>query len=89
MVAYKDMSLEDFEALKAENNDFADEEDKFVLESEMTAAAIFGIEDPLRPGINEAVQTCHKAGITVVMCTGDNLETAKAISINAGILTPE
>jgi len=50
---------------------------------------IFALMDPLRDGIKEAINTCHKAGITVRMCTGDSLDTATAISIAAGIITEE
>jgi len=50
---------------------------------------IFGLQDPLRPTIKDSIAKCKKAGITVIMCTGDNLDTAKAISINAGIVEPE
>jgi len=50
---------------------------------------IFALMDPLRDGIKEAITTCHKAGITVRMCTGDSLDTATAISIAAGIITEE
>ncbi len=32
---------------------------------------------------------CHNAGINVRMVTGDNLDTAKAIAIEAGIITKE
>jgi len=48
---------------------------------------MFAIEDPLRPGIRDAVETHRSAGITTVMVTGDNIETAKAIAYRAGILT--
>ena len=48
---------------------------------------IFGLKDPLRPGIREAVLTCHKAGINVRMVTGDNIDTARAISLEAGIIS--
>ena len=48
---------------------------------------IFGLKDPLRPGIREAVETCHKAGINVRMVTGDNIDTARAMSLEAGIIT--
>lgn len=48
---------------------------------------MFGIEDPLRPGIKDAVQTHRDAGVRTVMVTGDNIETAKAIAYRAGILT--
>lgn len=56
-------------------------EDKYVL------IAIIGIKDPVRPGVKEAVKTCLQAGITVRMVTGDNINTAKAIARECGILT--
>ncbi|CAA7388467.1 unnamed protein product [Spirodela intermedia] len=52
-----------------------------------TLVAVFGIKDPVRPGVKEAVETCISAGITVRMVTGDNINTAKAIAKECGILT--
>ncbi|KPA74309.1 putative mitochondrial vacuolar-type Ca2 -ATPase [Leptomonas pyrrhocoris] len=46
---------------------------------------LIGIHDPLRPEVAEAVQKCQMAGVTVRMCTGDNLDTALAISRECGI----
>ncbi|ONM34715.1 calcium-transporting ATPase 1, plasma membrane-type [Zea mays] len=54
-----------------------------------TLIAVFGIKDPLRPGVREAVRTCHDAGINVRMVTGDNINTAKAIARECGILTDD
>uniref|UniRef100_A0A0E0N7G0 Calcium-transporting ATPase n=1 Tax=Oryza rufipogon TaxID=4529 RepID=A0A0E0N7G0_ORYRU len=54
-----------------------------------TLIAVFGIKDPLRPGVREAVATCHAAGINVRMVTGDNINTAKAIARECGILTDD
>lgn len=45
-----------------------------------------GIKDPLRKEIVNAVKTCRTAGVTVRMVTGDILDTAVAISKEAGIL---
>jgi P-type Ca2+ transporter type 2C len=39
-----------------------------------------GMIDPLRPGVREAVEQCHRAGIRVCMVTGDHPVTALAIS---------
>jgi P-type Ca2+ transporter type 2B len=89
LVAFKDMSMSDYEALKSENNDFATDEDRKVLETDLTGLGIFGLQDPLRDTIEDSIKTCRKAGITVVMCTGDNIDTAIAISKNAGIVTEE
>lgn len=50
---------------------------------------IYGLQDPLRVGIKEAITKCRNAGVTVRMCTGDNVDTAKAIALDAGILLPE
>ena len=57
------------------------------LEKDMCLDALFGIADPLRGDVIEAVATCQRAGIFVRMVTGDNLDTARAIAKQAGILT--
>ena len=59
------------------------------LEGDLTLDALVGIKDPLRPDVKNAVETCQKAGIFVRMVTGDNLETAKAIAKECGILSQE
>ncbi|KAF6742415.1 Ca-transporting ATPase [Ephemerocybe angulata] len=58
------------------------------LAKDMTLIAITGIEDPLRPGVADAVEKCHLAGVTVKMCTGDNVLTARSIAAQCGIFTP-
>lgn len=57
--------------------------------SGFTLIVIFGIKDPVRPGVKEAVQSCISAGIIVRMVTGDNINTAKAIAKECGILTDD
>ncbi|WOH00063.1 hypothetical protein DCAR_0519419 [Daucus carota subsp. sativus] len=56
-------------------------------DSGYTLIAVVGIKDPIRPGVRDAVRTCLAAGITVRMVTGDNINTAKAIARECGILT--
>lgn len=46
---------------------------------------ITGMNDPLRPEIKLAVKKCHRAGIKIVMLTGDHRNTALEISKQAGI----
>ena len=58
-------------------------------DDDLVLLAIVGIKDPCRPGVKDAVQLCTNAGVKVRMVTGDNLQTAKAISIECGILTSE
>ncbi|KAG8589058.1 hypothetical protein GDO81_006237 [Engystomops pustulosus] len=56
--------------------------------SDLTCIAVVGIEDPVRPEVPEAIQKCQRAGITVRMVTGDNINTARAIATKCGILQP-
>jgi P-type Ca2+ transporter type 2C len=53
----------------------------------MTLIGVFGIQDPLRPGVTDAVYQCQSAGVFVRMVTGDNINTAKAIAQECGIYT--
>ncbi|KAL8722536.1 MAG: hypothetical protein Q9225_001004 [Loekoesia sp. 1 TL-2023] len=55
---------------------------------DMVFLGIVGIQDPLRVGVAEAVQSCQNAGVYVRMVTGDNLLTAKAIAEECGIFKP-
>ncbi|VDM41457.1 unnamed protein product, partial [Toxocara canis] len=79
-----------------------DNEDAIV--NDLTAVAIVGIQDPVRPGmlsfvctvgldclvleVPEAIAKCQRAGITVRMVTGDNINTARSIATSCGILRP-
>mmetsp|Transcript_22171 Transcript_22171/g.16568 ORF Transcript_22171/g.16568 Transcript_22171/m.16568 type:complete len:230 (-) Transcript_22171:529-1218(-) len=89
LIAYTDYSIAEFEAMKRANNNFQKEDDREVLETNMTVICIYALIDPLRPEIVDSVQKCYTAGITIRMVTGDNIDTAKAISLQAGILKPE
>ncbi|XP_074284816.1 calcium-transporting ATPase 10, plasma membrane-type-like isoform X2 [Silene latifolia] len=57
-----------------------------IPDDELTLLAIVGIKDPCRPGVRDAVELCKAAGVKVRMVTGDNLQTAKAIALECGIL---
>ncbi|KAL0350499.1 UNVERIFIED_CONTAM: Calcium-transporting ATPase 2, plasma membrane-type [Sesamum radiatum] len=61
--------------------------DKDIPSSGYTCIGIVGIKDPVRPGVRESVALCQSAGVTVRMVTGDNINTAKAIARECGILT--
>ncbi|XP_001362733.1 plasma membrane calcium-transporting ATPase 1 isoform X2 [Monodelphis domestica] len=54
----------------------------------LTCIAVVGIEDPVRPEVPDAIRKCQRAGITVRMVTGDNINTARAIASKCGILHP-
>ena len=46
---------------------------------------LLGLEDPVRPGVPEAVQECYTAGIRVLMITGDYPLTAQNIARQIGL----
>ena len=47
--------------------------------------ALVGFADPIRPGIAEAMSTARRAGIQVVVVTGDHPRTAATIAREAGL----
>lgn len=47
---------------------------------------LIALEDPLRPGVPQAIAECLAAGIRVVMITGDHPDTAVSIARQAGLL---
>lgn len=57
------------------------------IEKELIFIGLEGIIDPPREGVKTAIQNCKTAGITVLMLTGDNPMTAKAISEEVNIKT--
>ncbi|ROT37112.1 calcium-transporting ATPase [Sodiomyces alkalinus F11] len=48
---------------------------------------VVGIQDPVRPGVPDAVRRAQGAGVTIRMVTGDNAITAQAIATECGIYT--
>jgi len=48
---------------------------------------LFAVSDPLRAEVKKAISDCKSAGITVIMLTGDNKDTAEHIAEEAGILS--
>ncbi len=56
------------------------------IEKDMIFAGLLAMMDPPRPEVKDAVATCHKAGITTVMITGDHKNTAHAIGEELGFL---
>ncbi len=54
-------------------------------EQEMEFLGLVGMADPVRPEVPEAVAGCRRAGIQVVMITGDHPATAMAVAREAGL----
>ncbi len=55
------------------------------LFQELQPVGLVGFLDPPREGVAEAIADCHAAGIQVVMVTGDQAATARAIADQVGI----
>uniref|UniRef100_A0A8C1JSH0 Calcium-transporting ATPase n=1 Tax=Cyprinus carpio TaxID=7962 RepID=A0A8C1JSH0_CYPCA len=76
-LAYRDFPVSDGEP------DWDNEAD---ILTGLTCICVVGIEDPVRPEVPDAIKKCQRAGITVRMVTGDNINTARAIATKCGIL---
>ncbi|KAM3878054.1 LOW QUALITY PROTEIN: plasma membrane calcium-transporting ATPase 2 [Diretmus argenteus] len=63
-------------------------DDENSILNDLVAITVVGIEDPVRPEVPDAIMKCQRAGITVRMVTGDNINTARAIAIKCGIIHP-
>ncbi|HEU4974864.1 MAG TPA: HAD-IC family P-type ATPase [Baekduia sp.] len=52
----------------------------------LEAVGFLGLSDPLRAGVADAVDRCHRAGVRLIMLTGDHPATARAIAAEAGLV---
>ena len=68
--------------------DFPNSTKKFTIkdsEKEFIFAGFVAMIDPPRPGVKEAIENVYKGGMRVMMITGDNEVTAKAIAERIGM----
>ncbi|EJP63186.1 calcium-translocating P-type ATPase [Beauveria bassiana ARSEF 2860] len=78
----------DFAAWPPSQADMVDGEVQFAsLLRDLVFMGVIGIQDPVRPGVPEAVRKAQHAGVVVRMVTGDNVMTARAIATECGICT--
>ncbi|KAI0077064.1 calcium-translocating P-type ATPase [Panus rudis PR-1116 ss-1] len=83
-VCYRDFESWPPQGMRFESEDEVAYDD---LAQDMTLIGITGIEDPLRPGVTQAVADCQRAGVAVKMCTGDNSITARSIASQCGLFS--
>lgn len=53
--------------------------------AELTFVGFFAIADPIRSDVRQAVLTAKRAGVRVIMLTGDHLLTAETIAARVGL----
>ncbi|XP_029665735.1 plasma membrane calcium-transporting ATPase 2 isoform X5 [Formica exsecta] len=87
-IAYRDFvpGKAEINQVHIDNEPNWDDEDNLV--NNLTCLCIVGIEDPVRSEVPDAIRKCQKAGITVRMVTGDNINTARSIALKCGIFKP-
>lgn len=54
-------------------------------EAELELLGLVGLEDPIRPEVPDAIARCRRAGIRVLMVTGDHPATAASVAARVGI----
>jgi len=76
-MAYRDLPP-DFNNYQTEN-----------VERDLVFLGMMAMQDPPRPEVKPAVDDCHKAGIRIIMITGDYGLTAQAIAKEVGIVSED
>lgn len=55
--AYKDLDSDEWERLQAANNNFENESDRYIVEQGLVFVAAFGLNDELRDGVKESIES--------------------------------
>ncbi|KAI5692756.1 hypothetical protein M8J75_000261 [Diaphorina citri] len=87
-IAYKDFVTDKAEINQVHIEGDPNWDDESNIVSHLTCLCVIGIEDPVRPEVPEAIKKCQRAGITIRMVTGDNINTARSIATKCGIVKP-
>ena len=79
------MAQKGLRVLAFAHRELADGYDRAHLEEDLVLDGLVGLEDPPRPEVPAAIERCRRAGIRVVMVTGDHPDTAVAIGREIGL----
>jgi magnesium-transporting ATPase (P-type) len=85
--ASRSLAAEGFRVLAMARGELADAPsgETFVEPEDLVFLGLEGMMDPPRPEVQEAIDGCRRAGIRVLMITGDHAVTARAIGERLGI----
>ncbi len=64
-----------------------DSQNTVSLETELTLLGLVGMSDRPKENVESAIRTCQDAGIRIIMLTGDQPETARAVASELGIIS--
>ena len=74
--------------MKSANGNFEDVDQAVnVIEQNLSFCGLFALGKPLRSGVVHTVRAFEAAGINIRVVTGDNIVSAKAIALEAGIIS--
>lgn len=79
-------SLSDMQRIGRRTLAFAEQEIIDGKQTPLIFVGFVGMADPVRENVKDAVDTCHKAGVNIIMVTGDVALTATEVAIETGIL---
>lgn len=66
---------------------FAQQEIVEGIDTPLVFIGFVGMADPIRKDVRDAIDTCHKAGVNIIMVTGDVALTANEVARQTGIIT--
>jgi Ca2+-transporting ATPase len=69
----------------SERSNHSGEAPRLPPEDAMTFIAAVALEEPIRSEVHDAVTTCRRAGMSVILVTGDHLQTALSVARRCGI----
>jgi magnesium-transporting ATPase (P-type) len=68
---------------------YIEDGERALVESQLTFVGLAALKDPPRPEVADAVARCRRAGIRIIVVTGDHTLTATAIAREVGIVEAE
>ncbi len=86
LAAQEQMAKNGLRVLAMAYRQVAEQNKRDELEQELTLLGLVALQDPPRPEVPQAVSLCRRAGIRVIMITGDHPGTARAIAEQIGML---